>query len=207
MTCTAQEILEPAEKLLARFPRGAAFGAHRLAGQLKRYALLEGSNHEKLLVRTTQDNMIGWVSDFPIIRDMGADFSITAESLRENGKIVVKYRLTLMGLNINQPASPRLRTAAEMMQGARDRLAEVSQLCGSESNDVSRWNVQSAGRHPCFIVGRSARGAAWTFCALYVRSRKEVANWKTTADQITLLSQVFEKSAWIDPAPGHHTPG
>jgi hypothetical protein len=207
MTQDITDILTRLNRAMMQFDKEAHLVLHRKSGERKNHTQLPGSNHQILSVMSLKDELDTWVCALPIVTENNVDFTFATSLLfdRKNKKKKwVQYRLSLDGMDVTRPASPRLKTASEMMQGAKDRLQEVADNCASEAGNTERWLVDGAGRQNTFIKARSAREAAWSFAALYVRDRREVREWKDTVHKITLLTQVSHPVNWIMPDPDAH---
>jgi len=206
MTKDIDTILANVDRCLKGFDKKAFLTAHRKSGKREINKELPGSNHQAIPLLALADEMWDWCANLPIIKETEADFTIAASLVidRFSKRKHVEFRLTLMELNVTRPASPRLRTATEMMMGARDRLSEVAQNCASEARHTGRWFIDGQGRGNLFLRARSSREAAWTYAALFVRYRKEVRNWKDTVHEISLLTEVAHPSDWILHSPDAH---
>lgn len=195
------ESLTRIDKIFKNTDSSANFSLKAVNGEIHRRIIYHGSNHNRLLLTKEIDNLEGWMKTIPIVSDCSGSWSIVgAKTMTEKvlKSAATEYRCRLYNLDISRPASHRLKTAYEMISGAADRLAEVQMNANATEFDTYDWQIICKGRETRKIRARSAREAAWTYAALYVRDRKEVANWRDTIKDIRLVARIYPPQEWHD---------
>ncbi len=192
------EILPRLDHSLSQFEENATFSLVMKDGDLSKSVTLEGSNHLKLSVMADIAKLETWMRNLPIIGPCNGNWSIAGGLSIDirTSKASRQYRCTLMNLDISRPASRRIRTAVEMMSGAQERLRDVEKNSGATDLPPALWIVDGKGREERRIAARSAREAAWTYAALYVRNRKDVRNWHATVSEILRVAKLYPEEDW-----------
>lgn len=174
---------------------------HRRDGKIERSIRLECSNHARLTIMAEAARLEDLMNRIPIITPTNANWSAIIRPEANEGKTRswVEFTFLFMDFNISRPASRRLKTATEMLQGAVSRLSQIEHNCASEAGEASDWLVSAKTRAVRIIPARSAREAAWTHAALYVRNRAEVRGWKKNVQDILQISQIYPEKHWRSP--------
>jgi len=207
MTETITDILTRLDKIFAQFPEQASFSLIMQDGKIKRHLTAEGSSHAKLSLMAQIPKVETWMSNLPVVSACNGNWSIAGGKTRgfNSSKFTREYRCMIMNLSVTRPASPRIKTAAEMISGAYDRLVEVERNAASQHLPVHQWEITSKQRETRRLHARSAREAAWCYAALYVRNRKEVRAWREAIDDISKVVRIYSQEDWLTPCPCPHS--
>lgn len=125
-------------------------------------------------------------------------FALISTERKYNHRTPLEFVIQIADFNITKPASPRWRTAAEMLSRTRARLGEVKAACDAPAKPPSSWLVQAKSRIDRIVPARSAREAAWLYSALYLRNRKEIDTWKDAPADIRRVSEIAPDQTWRD---------
>lgn len=155
------------------------------------------SNHLKRRSLQVEEALLSAMSRLPLFECFSQDWSFAAALERPKGKpSFVRFHITLMGLDQLRPASRRLRTASEMIEGAEARLARVAALTAEDRGPISAWRISSKKHYDQIIQAKSARQAAGLFSALFVQTRADCRNWENRIKEITQVSRIAPSNQW-----------